>query len=669
MNGSKYRKIIRDMIVPQTRVLHARTRVTFFRISSMLKPGFPSVVILLVALILLPAVPASADENAIDLGRLPPPDPSTGNGFIPGDPEAMEFFDFEGPVLYNPDQDVKDHSIVIVDGVYHIFYIVANEKHFGHATSTDFSRWTFHEPVLSRGQPGDWDAIDIWAPCVVLMEGTDDHYLMFYTGVNPSWAQQTGIAYSNGNLDYWTKAGEALIEPFACDTLWCSWNENEYSNFRDPNFFEDESGCYLTQTTRTSAEYGAVALTSGDGGFSWSDAGPMYVHENWHLLESTFILKRNGKYHLFFTEEGVGGLSHMFSDSLTSGWNIMYRSIIDFGHAPEITRTPSGAEIISRHTSYLDYTGDNVYSIRFDTLMWSGDNAMVNLASPLGDWTILSGDAFDHQPVFGDAFAFRGDDTTKVGFEGNWWIGTAERFDGPIFGYRPGSRQGDGPKGAIRSRTFTVTGRSMRLLVGGGDYPDSCFVAMIDAGTGETAYSETGRGVETMDERFWNLEPFMGRQIYIEIVDDCSSPMGHINVDSIEEHPFPPPTSSASPISGEFVPVKDGGLNPATVSISAPEGAATPCPSEEVSCSPNPFNPVTTISFTVSPGSLVEVVVFSIAGKRIRTETVMASSDGTGSVVWDGRSDCGQQVASGIYAAAVLEGGRIVGMTKLVLLR
>ena len=172
-----------------------------------------------------------------------------------------------------------------------------------------------------------------------------------------------------------------------------------------------------------------------------------------------------------------------------------------------------------------------------------------------------------------------------------------------------------------------------------------------------------------MDERFWNLEPFMGRQLYIEIVDDCSSLMGHINVDSIKELPFPPLTGSASPTSGEFVLVKGGDQGQAAIPVSAPEGAATPCPSEEVSCSPNPFNPVTTISFTASPRSLVEVVVFSIAGKRIRTETVMSSSDGTGSVVWDGRSDCGQQVASGIYAAAVLESGRIVGMTKLVLLR
>lgn len=657
------------MIVPQTRVCHALTRVDFYSKSLMSTDFLHKTLILLAAALLFQAAGATADEFERDLERLHPANTPTSDRFIPGDPDSMVFFDFEGPVLYNPDQDVKDHTIIFRDGLYHIFYIVANERSFGHATSPDLIRWTFHEPVLHRGEPGDWDELDIWAPCVVPLEGMDGYYLMFYTGVNSAPAQQTGMAYSFGSLETWVKAGEELVLPFACDSSWCNWAIDEYCHFRDPNFFEDESGCYLTQTTRTAQDYGAVALTSGDGRFNWTDAGPMYVHENWHLLESTFVLKREGKYHLFFTEEGVGGISHMFSDSLTSGWNIIYRSIIDFGHAAEITRTPDGAEIISRHTSYLDYTGDNVYSIRFDTLTWSGDHAVVDLEPPLGDWTIISGDAFNHQPVFGDAYAFRGDDTTKVGFEGNWWIGTAERFDGPIFGYRPGSRQGDGPRGVIRSAVFTVTGRSASLLVGGGNYPDSCYVAMIDAVTGETVYSETGRGVESMDERFWDLEPFMGGEFYLEIVDDCSAPMGHINVDAIRELPFPAPAGTDSPLASVSLPVKDGETGQPDASSPMTEKTPEPEPSGEVSCSPNPFNPVTTISFTAGPRSRVEVVIFSIAGKRVHTMSALTSDDGTGSVVWEGRSDRGHPVSSGMYAAAVFEDGRIVGMTKLILLR
>ncbi len=108
--------------------------------------------------------------------------------------------------MYNPDQDVKDHSLIIVDGVYHMFYIVANERNFGHATSMTLSTGPFPEPVLYKGLLEDWDEKDIWAPCVVPMEGTDGHYLMFYTGVEDFLGgQQTGMAYSFGGLDTWSK--------------------------------------------------------------------------------------------------------------------------------------------------------------------------------------------------------------------------------------------------------------------------------------------------------------------------------------------------------------------------------------------------------------------------------------------------------------------------------
>ena len=53
------------------------------------------------------------------------------------------------------------------------------------------------------------------------------------------------------------------------------------------------------------------------------------------------------------------------------------------------------------------------------------------------------------------------------------------------------------------------------------------------------------------------------------------------------------------------------------------------------------------------------MTVFSITGKRVHTAAAITSGDGTGSVVWDGRSDSGRTVASGIYAAAVIEDGRI----------
>jgi serine protease AprX len=64
---------------------------------------------------------------------------------------------------------------------------------------------------------------------------------------------------------------------------------------------------------------------------------------------------------------------------------------------------------------------------------------------------------------------------------------------------------------------------------------------------------------------------------------------------------------------------------------------------------PNPFNPVTEIKFTVPRDGHVDLAVYDLSGRRIRTlisETVAA---GERTALWDGRNDAGQQAPSGMY--------------------
>ena len=64
---------------------------------------------------------------------------------------------------------------------------------------------------------------------------------------------------------------------------------------------------------------------------------------------------------------------------------------------------------------------------------------------------------------------------------------------------------------------------------------------------------------------------------------------------------------------------------------------------------PNPFNPTTNIRFDVPKRSNVNISVFNVLGQKVRTLVDQDFAPGTYEVDWDGHSDAGTQVASGIY--------------------
>jgi hypothetical protein len=64
---------------------------------------------------------------------------------------------------------------------------------------------------------------------------------------------------------------------------------------------------------------------------------------------------------------------------------------------------------------------------------------------------------------------------------------------------------------------------------------------------------------------------------------------------------------------------------------------------------PNPFNPETTISFSLNEAGPVELAIYNIKGQKIKTlvnETLPAQNY---NIVWNGRDDNNQQVSSGVY--------------------
>ena len=71
---------------------------------------------------------------------------------------------------------------------------------------------------------------------------------------------------------------------------------------------------------------------------------------------------------------------------------------------------------------------------------------------------------------------------------------------------------------------------------------------------------------------------------------------------------------------------------------------------------PNPFNPQTTIAFSLRERGLVRLVVYDVAGARVRTIANQDFAAGAHTRVWDGRNDTGQPVASGVYFYELVTG-------------
>ncbi|MFC1540220.1 S8 family serine peptidase [Gemmatimonadota bacterium] len=82
---------------------------------------------------------------------------------------------------------------------------------------------------------------------------------------------------------------------------------------------------------------------------------------------------------------------------------------------------------------------------------------------------------------------------------------------------------------------------------------------------------------------------------------------------------------------------------------------------------PNPFNPDTQIKFGIPTSSHVRLRIMNIRGQTLRTLVDDEKSAGWHTVMWDGRNEGGDQVASGIYLYLIeVEGKNILMRMTLI---
>ncbi|MCA9756184.1 MAG: T9SS type A sorting domain-containing protein, partial [Candidatus Eisenbacteria bacterium] len=94
---------------------------------------------------------------------------------------------------------------------------------------------------------------------------------------------------------------------------------------------------------------------------------------------------------------------------------------------------------------------------------------------------------------------------------------------------------------------------------------------------------------------------------------------------------------------------------------------AVPARTQLFQNAPNPFNPRTTIRFALSRSGPVELTVFDVAGRRVRSLVQGELEAGSHEVTWDGLDEAGNPLSSGIYWTQLQANGRSFSKKATVL--
>jgi len=84
---------------------------------------------------------------------------------------------------------------------------------------------------------------------------------------------------------------------------------------------------------------------------------------------------------------------------------------------------------------------------------------------------------------------------------------------------------------------------------------------------------------------------------------------------------------------------------------------------------PNPFNPTTTIKFSIQNNSKVNLTIFNIKGQKVKTLAQNVFSKGIHSIIWNGDDGNGKSVSSGIYYYKLSVNGETEAVKKCLLVK
>ena len=83
---------------------------------------------------------------------------------------------------------------------------------------------------------------------------------------------------------------------------------------------------------------------------------------------------------------------------------------------------------------------------------------------------------------------------------------------------------------------------------------------------------------------------------------------------------------------------------------------------------PNPFNPTTTLRYDLPEDALVNITIYDMMGRQVKSLINQTQDAGFKSVIWNATNDFGKPVSAGVYLYQI-QAGEFVQTKKMVLLK
>ena len=118
----------------------------------------------------------------------------------------------------------------------------------------------------------------------------------------------------------------------------------------------------------------------------------------------------------------------------------------------------------------------------------------------------------------------------------------------------------------------------------------------------------------------------------------------------------------------------DGGSNIGAFGVGCTEAlslvSTLPIPSEYILMQnyPNPFNPITTLRYDLPEDGYVNIAIYDMLGREVKTLVNSKQDAGYKSVIWDATNDFDKPVSAGVYLYKI-QAGEFVQTRKMVLLK